>query len=74
MQNSNATRLLSRAEAAERLGVSKAALEAWAHRGKPELPYIKCGGAVRYKESDIENFLATRTATSAAEHSARAKD
>jgi excisionase family DNA binding protein len=70
MQNATNPKLLSRAEAAERLGVSKAALEAWAHRGKPALPYIKCGGAARYRESDIENFMASRTATSAAQHAA----
>jgi excisionase family DNA binding protein len=72
--DSNSQKLLPRSEAAKFLGVSKACLEKWAHFGRPKLPYIRVGGAVRYRRFDLENFLALRTATSAAAHNARKVD
>ena len=70
MRNENTTKLLTRREAAERLGVKVCTLEMWAHTGRPKLPYVKCGGAARYRLADLEAFIASRTATSATEHSA----
>jgi excisionase family DNA binding protein len=71
MQNTAKPKLLSRAEAAERLGKKVTTLEMWAHTGRPPLPYLKIGGSVRYREDDIENFLESRIATSATAHKDR---
>lgn len=63
-------RLFTRAEAAERLGVTVACLDAWAHRGTSDLPYVKVGGRARYRNGDIEEYLRRHTRTSAAAHAA----
>jgi excisionase family DNA binding protein len=63
-------KLLTRRQAAEYLGVKYCTLEMWAHTGRPELPYIRVGGAARYRQSDLDLFLESRTATSATAHSA----
>jgi len=52
-------------------GLSPYTLEAWRHRGKPALPYIKVGRCVRYRKSAVEKFLADNTVTSTAEDKAR---
>jgi predicted site-specific integrase-resolvase len=73
MSNQTST-LMSRQQAATALGVSTFTLESWASRGKPELPYIRAvNGRVRYRQSDIEQFIAQRTttATSATAHKAQ---
>jgi excisionase family DNA binding protein len=67
----NGDRLLSRKEAAEFLGVTKTALEAWAHYGKPKLNYTRCGRLAKYKLSDLQEFIEKRTANSSREHAAR---
>jgi excisionase family DNA binding protein len=67
MANEIKSKLLSRAEAAERLGVKVSCLEAWAHRGTPELPYSKIGGLAKYKTEDIDAFIERHRGTSARE-------
>lgn len=56
--------LLSREEAAQYLGVKKQTLAAWAHTGRHDLPMVKVGRLVKYRLSDLEKWLAERTATS----------
>ena len=63
---------MSRVEAAGYLGVSRQTLEKWACLGRPELRYIMVGGLCKYRISDLEAFLNSRTATSAAGHAALA--
>lgn len=50
--------LLTRAEAAEFLGVKKSTLDCWGYTGRHNLPFIKKGGKyVRYRLSDLQAFL-----------------
>ena len=53
-------RLLTRREAAEFLRLQPQTLAAWAMTGK-HLPFVRCGRAVRYKQSDLEAFLERQT-------------
>jgi excisionase family DNA binding protein len=55
--------LLTRDEAAELLGVKVQTLASWACSGRYNLPMVKVGKSVRYRLSDLEEFLAGRTVT-----------
>lgn len=59
--------LLSRNEAAEYLGVKPQTLSVWATTGRYNLPYIKVGRSVRYRQSDLDEFLLARTVTNTGE-------
>ena len=48
--------LLTTAQAAKLLGISKAYLERDRWKGA-SIPYLKVGRAVRYRQSDLETFL-----------------
>lgn len=48
--------LLSDAEAAELLHMSRQTLANWRWR-KKHLPYVKLGRTIRYKKSDLETFM-----------------
>ena len=48
-------------ETAEILGISKSALEAWRTTGRYKLPFIKVGRNVRYRRSDVLQWLDSRT-------------
>lgn len=61
-----ANRLLSRAEAATYLGVKEQTLAAWAHTGRHDLPYLRVGRLAKYRQADLDAWLARRTGTSAA--------
>ncbi len=52
--------LLTRAEAAEMLGLKPQTLAVWALTGR-FLPVVKLGRAVRYKRSDVEQFIEQQT-------------
>ena len=47
-------------QAAEFLGVSVGTLEVWRCTKRYRLPYLKCGRLVRYRKSDLVNFLESR--------------
>jgi len=53
--------LLTRREAAEFLGVKPQTLAVWHSVGRYDLPTIKVGKSVRYRQSDLENFCTERT-------------
>ena len=53
--------LLSEAEAAELLNVKPATLSVWRCTRRYPLRYVKVGRYVRYRQSDIDAFLASRT-------------
>ncbi|OHB69470.1 MAG: hypothetical protein A2V70_04285 [Planctomycetes bacterium RBG_13_63_9] len=53
-------KLLGREEVALLLGLKSQTLAAWALTGR-HLPYIKVGRSVRYRVSDIDNFLRRQT-------------
>lgn len=55
--------LMTRAEAADYLGVKVQTLAAWATRQTYQLPYIRVGRLVRYRRSDLDKWLQDRTVT-----------
>jgi len=54
-------RLLTREDAADLLSIRPQTLALWASTKRYDLPYVKVGRAVRYRLSDIEQFLKSRT-------------
>jgi excisionase family DNA binding protein len=52
-------RLLDTAEIAEQLNMSVSTIRKWVHYGF--IPHIKLGRAVRFREKDIETWIAERT-------------
>lgn len=59
--NSDVEKLLSRQETAGFLGLTEGTLAVWASTKRYELPYIKVGRLVKYRQSDIVEFLKRRT-------------
>ncbi len=55
--------LLSRREAAEYLGITERTLAVWACVKRYNLPYVKIGRLVKYRKSDLENFISQQTIT-----------
>jgi excisionase family DNA binding protein len=53
-------RLLSVKETAERLGLKPATIRAWLLRRK-NLPFVRCGRAVRVPIEAVEKFIAENT-------------
>lgn len=53
--------LLSRGEAAAYLGVAPATLATWACTKRYPLPMVKLGRVVKYRQSDLDAFIAART-------------
>ena len=49
--------LMTPEHAAHALSVSIRTLAAWRSRGRHALPYVKVGRLVRYRESDIADWL-----------------
>lgn len=62
-----ASQLLSRAQAADFLGVKPQTLAVWATTKRYNLPLIKVGSLARYRLCDLERFLESRTVGGAAE-------
>ena len=54
-------KLLTEKEAAEFLGLTPSALQVWRSTGRYSLPFIKVGFLVRYRESDLYQWLDSRT-------------
>lgn len=63
---SNHDPLRTEAEAAEALGVKATTLQIWRCTKRYPLPYIKVGRLVRYRQSALDAFLASRTQGAAA--------
>lgn len=61
MNSVQTEKLLSRQETADYLGVTEGTLAVWASTKRYELPYIKVGRLVKYRQSDIVEFLKKRT-------------
>lgn len=53
--------LLTPEEASEYLGVSRQTLAIWRCNNRYPLPYVKVGRYVRYKLSDLAQFVESRT-------------
>lgn len=54
-------RLLNPSETASVLGVSVGTLSNWRVSGRYDLPYIKVGSRIRYRESSLRRFLLERS-------------
>ena len=65
--STGASDLLTRAQAADYLGVAVQTLAVWASTGRYGLRYIRVGRNVRYRRADLDAFLERRTITSTGE-------
>jgi excisionase family DNA binding protein len=52
--------LLSTVEAAAYLGLTPHALEVWRCTGRHQIPFIKVGRLVRYRQNDLDRWLESR--------------
>jgi excisionase family DNA binding protein len=57
----DAPELLTRAQAAEFLGIAAQTLACWATHKRYPLPYIKVGRSVRYSRDALAEFVRSRT-------------
>lgn len=57
----DASRLVDEKIAAEILGITAGTLSVWRCTRRYALPYLKIGRAVRYRVSDLEAFMESRT-------------
>ena len=55
------TPLLTRTQAAEYLGLKPHTLAVWAISKRVKIPFVKIGGAVRYKQADLDKFIEKNT-------------
>lgn len=53
--------LLSRKAAAKYLGVAAQTLAQWACTGRYNLPFVKIGRSVKYRQSALDTFISSRT-------------
>jgi excisionase family DNA binding protein len=53
--------LLSDKEATEHLGLANGTLSVWRCEGRYNIPFIKVGANVRYRRSDLDAWLESRT-------------
>ena len=60
-------KLLTPDEVSNLLGVKKHTLAVWRSSGRYSLPFIKAGRLVRYRQSDIDQFLENQTGISTGE-------
>jgi hypothetical protein len=67
MQTIESTDLIAPKDLAKELDVSVQTLSNWRSLRRYNLPFIKCGGAVRYRRADVDRFLASRTVAGIAE-------
>ena len=62
------TALLTPEQVAEILHLKINTLAVWRSNRRYELPFIKAGRRIRYRASDVENFLQKQTVDPAAEN------
>ena len=58
--------ILSRKQAAAYLGISARTLSNWASAKRHVIPTYKVGRLVKYRQSDLDNWLAAQTVGAAA--------
>ncbi|MEE9234963.1 MAG: helix-turn-helix domain-containing protein [Candidatus Acidoferrales bacterium] len=56
-------RLLTPDDAAAAIGVCTATLSIWRCTKRYDLPYVRCGRLIRYKEKDVADFIERRRVT-----------
>jgi excisionase family DNA binding protein len=62
------SKLLTPEQVSDLLGVNKHTLAVWRCNGRYDLPYIKAGRLVRYRESDVSSFLDRSTKCSSLDY------
>jgi DNA-binding transcriptional MerR regulator len=53
--------LANNSAAAEHIGIAAATLQYWRTTGSQKIPFIKVGGRVMYRISDLDKWLDDRT-------------
>lgn len=53
-------KLLTPAQTAELLGISVETLAVWRCKKRYNLPYVKVGRSVKYRETDVHQFIESR--------------
>jgi excisionase family DNA binding protein len=61
MTNEDSLQLLTARQAAKLLGVTTSTLAVWRCTKRYPLRYVKIGGKVRYRQSDLVQFIEVRT-------------
>jgi len=59
--------VMTRAQAANYLGVKPQTLAVWATKQRHKIPFSKSGRFVRYRRADLDKWLEDRTTTSSSE-------
>lgn len=54
------SKLITPEQVSEQLGVTVGTLQLWRCTGRYNLPYVKAGRLVRYRQSDIDHFIDSR--------------
>ncbi len=57
------TKLMTSEQVANILGVTEHTLAVWRCTGRYDLPYVKSGRLVRYREADVAGFIERRIKT-----------
>jgi excisionase family DNA binding protein len=56
--------LLTEVETAKQIQVAPETLQQWRHHKRYQLPFVRVGRLIRYRQSDIDAWLVSRTVTS----------
>lgn len=62
----NTPNLIPSTKAAEYLGISNKTLSKWRYTGEHQIPFVKMGRYVKYRISDLDAFIESRTMTQTA--------
>ena len=57
----NLPKLLTPEETSDVLGINTSTLAVWRCTGRYELPFVKTGRLIRYREIDVADFIKKRT-------------
>jgi excisionase family DNA binding protein len=60
-QKLNVSNLLDDHQASHYLGLKKGTLSVWRSTGRYQIPFVKIGSKVRYRQSDLDVWLESRT-------------
>ena len=60
-QKLNISNLLDDHQASNYLGLKKGTLSVWRSTGRYQIPFVKIGSKVRYRQSDLDVWLESRT-------------
>jgi DNA-binding transcriptional MerR regulator len=61
--------LANNSAAADHLGIAAATLQYWRTTGAQKIPFIKVGGRVMYRISDLDDWLTANTFSHTGEYS-----